>query len=193
MGRTRKRQYTTGKVSVSCGLRYIADFAERPQQAQNWRAAAKEIEAYVSTHCLTSEEAYAAFVGSDAVDVSAVLFATWGFTEPDSPEMLATMQVLERDYRNGHLYWRHLEKLDRFKEGAFLAGMIRVGQYWVLRKGLEGTRQIIDAALSYANDLGFFAEEADPESGRMLGNFPQAFVHAAFIGAVLDYKNASDS
>ncbi len=185
-----KRQYTTGKVIVSCGLRYIADFAEDTSQADKWRSAAKDIDAYVASHCINSEGAYAAFVGSEAVDISAVLFPTWGFTAPDSPEMLATMRVLERDYCKGNLYWRHLEELDRYQEGAFLAGTIWVAQYWTLRKDLERTRQILETALAYANDLGFFAEEADPNTGQMLGNFPQTFVHAAFIGAVLDYKKA---
>jgi GH15 family glucan-1,4-alpha-glucosidase len=187
-----KRQYTAGKVVISRGLHYIADYADDQPQAGKWRAAAKDIEAYVSSHCITSEGAYAAFAGSEAVDVSAVLFPTWEYTEADSPHMLATMRVLERDYAKGHLYWRHLEELGRFQEGAFLAGTIWVAQYWVMRKDLERTRQILEAALAYANDLGFFAEEADPNTGEMLGNFPQTFVHAAFIGAVIDYKNALD-
>jgi GH15 family glucan-1,4-alpha-glucosidase len=187
-----KRQYTTGKVSVACGLRYIADFAENKRQADKWLSAAKEIDAYVASHCINAEGAYAAFEGSEAVDISAVLFPTWGYTEPASPEMLATIRVLERDYCKGHLYWRHLEELDRFKEGAFLAGTIWVAQYWVMRKDLERARRILETALTYANDLGFFAEEADPGTGKMLGNFPQTFVHAAFIGAVIDYKNATE-
>jgi GH15 family glucan-1,4-alpha-glucosidase len=184
------RQYTTSKVIASCGLHYIADYAEDEAQEQRWRSAVKAIDAYVADHCLNSEGAYAAFAGSEAVDISATLFPTWGYIEPDSPEMLATMRILERDYSQGNLYWRHLEDVGRFQEGAFLAGTIWVAQYWILRKDLERARQILKTALSYANDLGFFAEEADPESGHMLGNFPQTFVHAAFIGAVIDYKNA---
>ena len=184
------RQYTTGKVIVSCGLRYIADYAENALQAEKWLAASKDVEAYVASHCINSEGAYAAIAGGEAVDVSAALFPTWGYTAPESPEMLATMRVLKRDYSDGHLYWRHLEELDRFHEGAFLAGTIWVAQYWVLRKELEQARQILETALDYANDLGFFAEEADPKSGKMLGNFPQTFVHSAFIGAVIDYRNA---
>jgi GH15 family glucan-1,4-alpha-glucosidase len=52
-------------------------------------------------------------------------------------------------------------------------------------------RAILDTALHYANDLGLLAEEANPRSQRMLGNFPQTFVHAAFIGAVIDLKACS--
>jgi GH15 family glucan-1,4-alpha-glucosidase len=57
-----------------------------------------------------------------------------------------------------------------------------------MRKDLSRAKAILDAALAYSNDLGFFAEEADPDTGQMLGNIPQAFVHAALIGAVIDYK-----
>ena len=59
-----------------------------------------------------------------------------------------------------------------------------------MRRDFQRVRAILDAALEYANDLGLFAEEADPNTGQMLGNFPQTFVHAAFIGTVIDFKMA---
>lgn len=36
---------------------------------------------------------------------------------------------------------------------------------------VQRDRAIVDAALACANDLGFFAEEADPQTKQMLGNF----------------------
>jgi alpha,alpha-trehalase len=185
-----KHQYTSSKVVVACGLKFIADVAEDPAQANRWRAAEQSIREYVAQNCLTSEGAYAVIAGSEAVDVTAALFPVWAYTAPDTPEMLATMKVLERDYADGYLYRRHLENFDSKQEGAFLAGTFWVAQYWIMRQDYSRTRAIIDAALEYANDLGLFSEEADPQTGEMLGNFPQTFVHAAFIGAVIDLKNA---
>lgn len=184
------RQYTSSKVIVSCGLRYIAEFAQDSDQAQRWLEASKKVDAYIAGNCMTAGGAYAVFAGSETVDVSAVLFPTWGYCEADTPAMLATVGLLERDYCRGELYWRHLEELDPFVEGAFLAGTIWVAQYWIIRKDLDRACRILDAALAYSNDLGFFAEEADPDSGSMLGNFPQTFVHASFIGAAVDYRDA---
>ncbi len=186
------RQYTSSKVIVSCGLRYIAEFAEDRDQAQRWLEESRKIDAYIADNCRTADGAYAVFAGSDTVDVSAVLFPTWGYCDADTPAMLATIELLERDYCRDDLYWRHLEELDPFVEGAFLAGTIWVAQYWVIRNDLARARRILDAALVYSNDLGFFAEEADPRSGDMLGNFPQTFVHASFIGAAIDYRDACE-
>lgn len=187
---TAKAQYTLGKVIASCGLRYIAEYSRDKAQAERWRATALKIEDYVAGHCINSEGAYAVIAGEEAVDVSAALFPVWGYVAADAPEVKATLRVLERDYSRDNLYWRHLENFDSRKEGAFLAGTIWVAQYWIMRNDLEKTRKILDATLAYANDLGFFAEEADPANGQMLGNIPQAFVHAALIGAVIDYKKA---
>lgn len=185
-----KRQYTSSKVIVACGLDSVADFTESEAQRHRWRAAVKDIRQFIAEECINSEGAYAAVAGGEAVDVSAALFPVWAYTDPDTPEMQATIRALERDYGEGHLYRRHLERYDSAKEGAFLAGTFWVAQYWIMREDIERARAILEAALEYANDLGLFAEEADSKTGQMLGNFPQTFVHAAFIGAVIDLKAA---
>lgn len=184
-----RAQYTVGKVIAACGLEFIAPFAENEAQARRWREAARAIRGFVACECLTSEGAYAAVAGGEAVDVSAALFPVWAYTKPDTPEMLATMDAIERDLRSGGLYRRHLRHFDE-QEGAFLAGTFWVAQYWIMRRDFGRARAILDRALGAANDLGFFAEEADPQTGEMLGNFPQTFAHASFIGVVIDLRAA---
>jgi glycogen debranching enzyme len=44
---------------------------------------------------------------------------------------------------------------------------------------------LFDRLLSRRNDVGLLAEEFDPRTGRMLGNFPQAYSHVGLINAAL--------
>jgi len=61
-----------------------------------------------------------------------------------------------------------------------------VVEYLALGGGtLREAHDLFDRLLSYANDLGLFAEETDPDSGDLLGNFPQAFTHVGLISAAL--------
>jgi alpha,alpha-trehalase len=39
----------------------------------------------------------------------------------------------------------------------------------------ERARHVFERAISYINDVGLLAEEVDPATAELLGNFPQAF------------------
>jgi hypothetical protein len=46
-------------------------------------------------------------------------------------------------------------------------------------------RKLFARLLSRCNDVGLLAEEFDPQTGRMLGNFPQAYSHVGLINCAL--------
>jgi GH15 family glucan-1,4-alpha-glucosidase len=48
---------------------------------------------------------------------------------------------------------------------------------------LDQARKLCERLLAYASPLELYAEEIDTDSGRHLGNFPQAFTHLALINA----------
>ena len=50
---------------------------------------------------------------------------------------------------------------------------------------VDEARLAFEELLGYANDLGLYAEEIDPESGAAFGNFPQAFTQIGLINAAL--------
>ncbi len=47
----------------------------------------------------------------------------------------------------------------------------------------ERAREAFERVLEYASPLGLLSEEIEPETGRLLGNFPQAFSHIGLINA----------
>jgi alpha,alpha-trehalase len=70
------------------------------------------------------------------------------------------------------------------EEGAFT-----ICSFWLVSAlaeigEVDRARSLCRKLLSFAGPLGLYAEEIDPESGRHLGNFPQAFTHLALINAV---------
>jgi GH15 family glucan-1,4-alpha-glucosidase len=48
---------------------------------------------------------------------------------------------------------------------------------------VERAREVFERAAGYATDLGLLAEEVDPASGELLGNYPQAFSHIGLVNA----------
>ncbi|HEX6982458.1 MAG TPA: glycoside hydrolase family 15 protein [Balneolaceae bacterium] len=185
-----KNHYTSSKVVASTSLEYIAEHSEDKAEKKRWQEAALQIRQYVDENCRTSEGAYAYYAGSEDVDVSAILFPIWGYTDADSEAMLATVKVLEREYCQNHLYHRYREEYDSREEGAFLAATLWMAQYWVMRRNWEKVKEILKAALRFMNDVGIMPEQGDPKTGEWLGNLPQTFVHASLIGTIIDYKHA---
>ncbi len=49
---------------------------------------------------------------------------------------------------------------------------------------LREAEHLCERLLTYASPLHLYAEELEASSGRLLGNFPQAFTHLALINAV---------
>jgi GH15 family glucan-1,4-alpha-glucosidase len=70
------------------------------------------------------------------------------------------------------------------KEGTFticsfwlVSALVEIGE-------LDRARELCEKLLGYASPLLLYAEEIEPQNGRHLGNFPQAFTHLALINAV---------
>jgi GH15 family glucan-1,4-alpha-glucosidase len=47
----------------------------------------------------------------------------------------------------------------------------------------EAATATFERAVVAINDVGLLAEEVDPASGEMIGNFPQAYSHIGWINA----------
>ena len=99
--------------------------------------------------------------------------------------MRGTHRLIETRLRAGPgLYYRH-EDSPKAGEGAF-----GICSFWAIDNlAKRGDKEEADRAFrhvtGFANDVGLLAEEIDPDSGALLGNFPQAYTHVGMINAAL--------
>ena len=69
------------------------------------------------------------------------------------------------------------------KEGTFLICSFWLVSALAIVGELQQARDLMERLLRIASPLGLYAEEFDADTGRHLGNFPQAFSHLALIEA----------
>ena len=76
-------------------------------------------------------------------------------------------------------------------EGAFLACSFWLVDNCILQGRHAEARKLFDRLFSCCNDVGLLAEEYDPLTRRMLGNFPQAYSHVGLINCALNLSRQS--
>jgi GH15 family glucan-1,4-alpha-glucosidase len=69
------------------------------------------------------------------------------------------------------------------KEGTFLICSFWLVSALAIVGEQQRARDLMERLLREASPLGLYAEELDADTGRHLGNFPQAFSHLALIEA----------
>ncbi len=73
-------------------------------------------------------------------------------------------------------------------EGSFLLTTFWLVDNLVMIGRLAEAETIFERLLGLRNDVGLLSEEYDPASGRMLGNFPQAFSHVGLVNSAANLE-----
>ena len=136
----------------------------------------------------TTAGAYTQAFGRDELDASVLMMPIVGFLPADDPRMRATIDAIaERLTDERGFVYRYLNE-DGLPGGE---GTFGICTFWLAEcLALAGERRPGAARSSScmagcANDVGLLAEEVDPATGELLGNFPQAFTHIGLIHAAL--------
>ena len=123
--------------------------------------------------------------GSDDLDASNLMLPLVGFLPADDPRVLSTIASTEErltDERGLVYRYRASDGLDG-EEGAFLLCTFWLAQALAMAGQTDRARTVFERAAAFVNDVGLLAEEVDPVSGELLGNFPQAFSHIGLVNA----------
>jgi GH15 family glucan-1,4-alpha-glucosidase len=129
---------------------------------------------------------YVSSLEGDDVDADLLLLSWYGFAEPESERMRGTYRrVRERLGAGDGLLYRYRTG-ESPGEGAFGICGFWGAEYLAMGGGtVDEARVLFERLCDYGNDVGLFGEQIDPETGAVLGNFPQAFTHVGLINAAL--------
>src|SRR5439155_3596514 len=123
--------------------------------------------------------------GSDDLDASNLMMPIVGCISATDARMKATIDATaERLTDDRGLVYRYLahDGLEG-EEGTFLLCTFLLAHAQALAGELDRARKTFETAIAFCNDLGLLAEEVDPDTGELLGNFPQAFSHIGLVNA----------
>jgi GH15 family glucan-1,4-alpha-glucosidase len=122
---------------------------------------------------------------STHVDASLLLIPQVGFLPPDDPRVIGTIAAIESRLLVEGLVLRYSTQtnVDALPpgEGAFLPCSFWLADALALTGRRAEAEALFERLLALGNDVGLYAEEYDPRTRRMLGNFPQALTHMALV------------
>jgi GH15 family glucan-1,4-alpha-glucosidase len=183
------RHYTHSKLLCWLALDRAAVLAHRygeTERARAWRDTRDEIRAAILAHGWSERAgAYAQAFGGDDLDASVLMMPIVGFLPAIDPRMHATIEAISAGLvdRRGLIYrYRAGDGLSG-EEGTFLICTFWLAHAYALAGQIDRAQEVFKRAAGYANDIGLLAEQVDPATGALLGNFPQAFSHIGLINA----------
>lgn len=190
--RSSRAHHTHSKVMCWVGLDRLIKLCEK----YHWKDAPlkkfkdtanslyKEIEQFGYNHelnCYTRE------LMGNTLDASALTFSLVNYLNPSDIRMVSTTEKIYRQLSKNNMVYRYKEIDDGMtgEEGSF-----GICNFWLAenlaRSGrLEKAIEVFEATLKCASPAGLLSEEIDPESGELIGNYPQGFTHIGLVNAAL--------
>jgi GH15 family glucan-1,4-alpha-glucosidase len=130
------------------------------------------------------------YYGSTEVDASLLMLPLIGFIPAQDPRMVGTVDAIQkRLVRNGMVErYATAAGVDGLPpgEGSFLICSFWLADNLALQGRVDEARELFERLRGLCNDVGLLAEEYDPQAGRLLGNFPQAFSHVGLINTAFN-------
>jgi len=184
------QQYVSSKLMCWVALDRAAKLAQiggDQELEQTWAKTAEEIREDILDHGVSDRGVLRQHYDTDALDASTLLAPIFGFLPGTDERMHASVLATADELtENGFVLRYKTDETDdgmSGKEGTFL-----ICSFWLV-SGLaivgeeQRARDLMERLLRISSPLGIYAEEFDVETGRHLGNVPQAFSHLALIEA----------
>jgi GH15 family glucan-1,4-alpha-glucosidase len=174
-------------VALDRGAR-LAEIYGDQELTDAWQKTADEIRDDILERGVSERGVFRQHYDTDALDASLLLMPIVRFLPPDDRRLRDTVLAIAEELTQHGLVLRY--KVDETDDGLTgEEGTFAICTFWLVSAlseigEKEQARKLCERMLALASPLGLYGEEIDAESGRHLGNFPQAFTHLALINAV---------
>jgi GH15 family glucan-1,4-alpha-glucosidase len=189
-----RRHFTHSKVmawvAVDRAVRTLEEWPELEGPLEEWRVLRHQIFTEVC------EKGYNEKIGSftqyyecDLLDASVLMIPLVGFLPATDPRVVGTIEAVQKGLVDDGFVLRYRTADDgevdglTGREGAFLACSFWLVDCLHLIGRTNEAGELFGRLLALRNDLGLLSEEYDPHSGRLVGNFPQAFSHVSLVNS----------
>jgi GH15 family glucan-1,4-alpha-glucosidase len=193
-----RRHFTHSKVmawvAMDRAVRAVEELGHEGP-AERWRTIRNEIHAEVCRLGFDPERnSFVQYYGSKNLDASLLMLPLVGFLPASDPRIQGTVEAIRRDLMRGSFVDRYptAPELDGLPagEGVFLLCTFWLADNLALQGRYDDAREIFERLLELRNDVGLLSEEFDPETRRLVGNFPQAFSHVGLINTARNLARA---
>ncbi len=165
----------------------LADIRGERDLAAGWGETAVEIKADILEHGVDKRGVLTQYYGTEALDASTLLAALFGFLPGDDERLRASVLAIADELtEHGFVLRYRTDETDdgmSGKEGTFVICSFWLVSALAIIGEMRRARDLMTRLVKVASPLGLYAEEFDVDSGRHLGNFPQAFSHLAAVEA----------
>jgi GH15 family glucan-1,4-alpha-glucosidase len=188
-----RRHFTHSKimawVAIDCTVRDAETF-NMAGPIDRWRALRDHM------HCVICDKGFSkkrnSFTqsfGSSDLDASLLLIPQVGFLPANDPRVISTVRAIEHDLLvdGWVLRYRTENGADGLPpgEGVFLPCSFWLATVYQQQGRGREALALFKRMLALRNDVGLLSEEYDPQTERLVGNFPQAYSHLALVATAL--------
>ena len=188
--RGKSQHYVSSKLMCWVALDRAAKLAEirgDPELQATWHETAEAIRDDILARGVSDRGVLRQHYDTDALDASTLLAALFGFLPGDDDRLLASVLAIADELtEDGFVLRYRTDETDdglSGREGTFLICSFWLVSALAIVGQLQHARDLMERLLRIASPLGLYAEEFDADTGRHLGNVPQAFSHLALIEA----------
>ncbi|MBA2560479.1 MAG: glycoside hydrolase family 15 protein [Propionibacteriales bacterium] len=173
-------------VALDRGVKLAELLRLHDDKVRTWTAVREEIRTSIETQGWNDEVgAYTQSFGSTDLDASALMLAIVGFLPGSDVRLRATIDAIDEGLSDERGLIYRYQGDDGFEspEGTFLLCTFWLAHALALTGQTDRARDTLERASACASSLGLLAEQVDPATGELLGNYPQAFSHLGLVNA----------